>query len=78
MFLPFVVRTAVRNLSWKSPSEKKSLVFLLVFNFIDVQSLKSVKMSLKFESLSCSKNSNNVSAQFNASSGQLFFFERHV
>jgi hypothetical protein len=55
----------------KKSVRKRCLVFLLLFNFIDVPNLRSFKMSLKFESLSCSKNSNNVSAQFNNS------FERH-
>jgi hypothetical protein len=55
----------------KKSVRKHCLVFLLLFNFIDVRSLRSVKMSLTFESLSCSKNSNNVLAQFNN------FFERH-
>jgi hypothetical protein len=49
----------------KKSVKKRCLVFLLLFNFIDVQSLRSVKMSLNFESLSRSKNSNNDSAQFN-------------
>jgi hypothetical protein len=48
----------------KKSARKRWLVLLLRFNFIGVQSLRSVKMSPKFESLSCSKNSNNVSAQF--------------
>jgi hypothetical protein len=49
----------------KKSVRKHGLVFMLLFNFIDVRSLRSVKMSPKLESLSCSKNSNNVSAQFN-------------
>jgi hypothetical protein len=46
-------------------SVRNCLYFLLLFNFIDVRSLRSVKMSLKVESVSCYKNSNNVSGQFN-------------
>jgi hypothetical protein len=48
----------------KKSVRKRCLVFFLLFKFIDVRSLRSVKMSLKFKSLSCSKNCNNVSAQF--------------
>jgi hypothetical protein len=60
-------RTDVSQESFlKKSVRKRCLVFLFLFNFIDVRSLRSVKMSLKFESLSCSKNSNNISAQFNA------------
>jgi hypothetical protein len=63
-------RTCVRQESFLKKSARKSLVFVLLLNFIDVQGLRGVKMSLKFRSLSCSKISNNVSAQFKN------FFER--
>lgn len=45
------------------------------FNFIDVRSLQSVRMSLKFKSASCSRQSSNVSAQFGASASKTFFSE---